>query len=329
MIDALILTKDDWANTGWRFFKCLQHIGLSAMMFKGHCHPFCYPEQGVVHPAIAKAEGETPVWRVPQLREFVESAKVVHFTSSTVIDTGADLTKKNVVINHSGYGYRANADDMNKNFNPFVDATIIQMPDLLNLGAKNEHLIYFPVDTDFIQPVYKRQSDRLIIGHFPSMVKHKGTDKIVELMEKLSYDKNLKDRFAYYGADASTTETTIWFEHLKRMSYCDVIIDVFNPEVYGKQYGEWGNTSFEAAAMGKLVITNSLRIEKYHEEYGACALNIANNIDELEHTLRHIISLNNDELQKDREITRRWVERKHSIPATAKRLWDKIYKDFY
>jgi len=304
-------------------------MGLKPMMFKGHPHPFCYPEQGVIHPSIRDASGSPPVFFAPGMADFVKNAKVVHFTSSTVIDTGVDLTKKNVVLNHSGYGYRDDPESMNRAFNPFVDAHIVQMPDLMGLGANNEHLIYFPVDTEFIQPVYRRKSDKLIIGHFPSMMKHKGTSKIVELLEKMSQDKDLAGKFAYYGSDAKTHHTMAWYQHLERLAECDVVIDVFNTEVFGKQYGEWGNTSFEAAALGKLVITNSLKIGTYYEEYGRCALNIANDIEQLEETLRRIISLSPHDLQLERESTRNWVERNHSIPATSRRLWDRIYSGFF
>jgi hypothetical protein len=333
MIDAIILTKHDWANTGWRFFKCLQYLELNAMMFKGEMHPFCYPEQGVIHPAIQEAEGGFPLWRVPELAHFVNHSRVIHFTSSSIIDTGVDLRNKNVVLQHSGNGYREGHPGMNKTFNPFVDATIIQMPDLLGLGAKNEHLIYFPVDTDFIQPVYKRQSDKLIIGHYPSMQRFKGSQEILNLIEKLEAEKDLKDRFIYRGprdpGNLDNLDIAIWTEHLKRVAHCDVIIDVFNPVVRGNQYGEWGNTSFEAAAMGKLVVTNSLRFDEYTKNYGDCELNIANNISELESVLRKLITMNPEELAQKRVKTRHWVELKHSIPATANRLWGKVYKEFF
>ena len=35
MLDVLMLTKSDWANTGWRFMKCLQLLGLKVKYFKG------------------------------------------------------------------------------------------------------------------------------------------------------------------------------------------------------------------------------------------------------------------------------------------------------
>ena len=302
------------------------------MMFKAAVHPFYYPEQAVVHPEMLNATGEGPIYTVPGMAPFVENSKVVHFTASTFIDTGVDLRKKKVVMQHGGHTYRMSADNANKIYNDFVDATVIQMPDLLGLGAKNEHLIYFPVDTDFIKPTYDRKSKKLIIGHFPSIPKYKGSEQIKQLMGRLKVS-SLKDKFIYCGPKLTESygreDLEIWLEHLQRVSYCDVIIDVFCDDVQGRQYGEWGNASFEAAAMGKIVITNSLKIDTYREEYGDCELCIANDLAELEAVLRKLIAMNDSQIFAKQINTRSWVEKKHSIPATAKRLWDKVYKEFY
>ena len=41
-IDVLLIAKNDWANTGARFWRCLLSLGLNAVMVKGEKHPFQY-----------------------------------------------------------------------------------------------------------------------------------------------------------------------------------------------------------------------------------------------------------------------------------------------
>jgi ribonuclease HI len=77
--------------------------------------------------------------------------------------------------------------------------------------------------------------------------------------------------------------------------------------------------------MGKIVVTNSLAKDLYAKEFGSCALQIANDSKALEQTLKMILSLSEKEIQDKKHESREWVEQKHSIPATAKRLWDKVY----
>ena len=100
------------------------------------------------------------IYHVPELKFFVENARVVHFRDSMLIDTGFDLTKKPVVVQHGGRSYRIAHEILNTLFNEFADAALIQMPDLLGLGAKNEHLIYYPVQTDRLKPKYNRNHEK-------------------------------------------------------------------------------------------------------------------------------------------------------------------------
>ena len=344
MIDVLMLTKNDWANTGWRFSQCLESLGLEVLFFKANTHSFFYPQQGLLHPALTKRcnessidtqgtaeKGDSLLYYVPELKTFVENARVVHFRDSTLIDTGVDLTKKKVVVQHGGRTYRVAHETINTMFNEFADAALIQMPDLLNLGANNEHLIYYPVDTKRLQPKYKRNHEKLIIGHFPTAQINKGSVMIVQTLKKMYDDMpEFKEKFAYMGPEdfiKTRDWLLVWTEHLKRVAYCDVIIETIAMEVQNRPFGEWGNQAIEAAALGKIVITNSQSTELYKKEYGPdCALNIANNENELQEQLVRILSMTDDEILKEKQRTRAWVEKYHSMEATAARLKEKIYK---
>jgi glycosyltransferase involved in cell wall biosynthesis len=336
MIDVLMLTHYDNANTGYRFSKCLELLGLKVLFYKGRTHSYNYPKQGKVHRAIAKTKkirDSASTFYIPALQPIVKEAKVIHFIASSFINTGLHLTNKKVVVQHGGSLYRQYYKRLNRIFNPIADATIIQMPDLLNLGAKNETYISFPVDTDYLKPNFKRKSNKILIGHFPSGIEVKGTRLILDAIQRLKNFPELKNRFEYVGIKDLNVKPKSggisWDSNLKRVSNCDVIIDACNLKQRGKVYGEWGNSAFEAAALGTIPITHSLKVGLYEKIYGKCPLHIANRKKDVVNRLREIILMSDKELLAEKKKLRKWIVRKHSFKATAKRLWDEIYCNFF
>ena len=328
MIDVLFITLDDNANTGWRFFKCAQMLGLKVMGFKGVYHPFLYPEQFLLHPELAKSwklrrETVVKLEGKSELQAMMEHARIIHFIASTCIFTELNLLSKPVVMQHGGRTYRSNPKQLNELFNQFCDAAIIQCPDLLNLGARNEKLIYYPVDTNFIQPSFGRAGKKLVIGHFPSQPTEKGYEAVQRVIARL---REVTDKFEFRTIRPDGGKL-IWLDALDRVNDCDLIIDVFAAKTAaGLKYGTWGNASIEAAALGKVVVTMSLYEDIYKEEYGDCALNITNTEEKLLEVLSKFIEMPHAELYKEKERTRAWVEEKHSMEATAIRLLP-IYKN--
>lgn len=326
-LQTLMMSQHDWANTGWRFFKLLQLIGVKGIIVKGELHPFDYPKQAPIHPALAN-KGSAMLIRAPGLKPLADEAEILHFYASTYVNTGVDPHSKPVIMQHGGSAYRKHHEKLNAIYNEFVDSTIIQCPDLLGLGAVNEVLIYYPVDTQLIKPRYDRLlDDRLVIGHFPSNPLVKGTENILKVIEKLKADKALSSRFKYVGTDNASKMTHIvpWEHNIDRIAKCDILIETCSPDLDGRVYGEWANAALEAAASGCIVVTNTLTPELYAKEYGDCALHIANDPEALEKKLRDLISLSDDEIQKEKEAARKWAVDKHGMIATAKRLWDKVY----
>jgi len=255
---------------------------------------------------------------------------VVHFIASTFVNTGADLRDKFVVVQHGGATFRLEPKKVNEVFNPIANATIVHTPDLLGLGAKNEVWLSFPVDTNFIQPDYSFK-EKVIIGHFPSTTKSKGTDLILKVIAKLYQENSLQKKFKYVGVTTHKKDTSrvSWLENLNRVNQCDILIDACCPKQKGKVYGEWANAALEAAALGKIVITHSLKQELYKKEFGECSLFIANNEIELENTLRKLLNLSRTELFSLKQKSREWVVKNHSMRVFAKRLWDKVYRNFF
>ena len=328
-MDVLMLTFNDWANTGWKFSKCLELLELNVVFLKGKKHKFNYPNQGRIDPRLSKARGIfPPILHAPHLRPMMEEAKVIHFIASTFVNTGADLKGKNVVVQHGGTRFRKGPGKINSLFNSFSDYSIIQCPDLLGLGAKNEILIYYPVDTNFIQPNFDFEDPKsILVGHFPSNPQNKGTSTILKVIKKLKANKKLK--FRYIGNPDTKRCSIDWIKNLDRLGKCDIIIETCNLVQNGRKFGEWGNTALEAAALGKIVVTNSLTIELYKKEYGNCTLYIANNENELENQLTKLITMDRSELKIEKERSRDWAVKNHSMEATAKRLWDKVYCNFF
>lgn len=344
-IDILMLTNWDWANTGWRYRKALETMPvgrkLDIRMYKGKPHSFNYPEQAPIHSALfdktyridnnGKPCTHPIIIPCPELRDLVERAKCIWFQAETFIDTGADLSDKHVVVTLSGATMRQEPEKVSRFFNRICAAYVAQFPTMMNLGAINDHLIYYPVDSNYILPDYKpRRPGKVTVGHFPSSPEAKGTDVINGVITKL--EKEFPDRLAYIGnreINKRRTKHLDWQDNLKRMAEVDVLIETIQLEIMGKPFGEFGNTAFEGSALGKIVITNSLNTDYYQKEYGDLALWIANDGEQLENQLRRVLSMSDEDLLRERVKIRGWVEANHSIPATGQRLWEKIYKDVF
>ena len=324
MLDVLMLTYYDFSNTGHRFARMLDSLGLGVKMLKGRAHEYNYPEQAEVFGPLAqnKPLHKFPIIaHCPELAPFVEGARVVHFTSSTFISTGVDLSDKHVVVNHGGSTYRHGTEQVRRLFNQFVDASIIQCPDLLGLGAKNEVLIYYPVDTEFLQPDFEKKGEKLVVGHFPSSPLSKGTSDIIKLMRRF------EGEIEYVGVTDAIKRQVDWLDHLERIRRCDVIIETICPVQRGRKFGEFGNQCFESAALGKAVITNNLAEDVYLQEYGEKpAIFKANCIEEAEVQLRRLIAMSDLELLEAKKRSRAWVESRHAMAVTAERLWEKVYR---
>ena len=322
MFDVLFLAYDDNANTGLRFWKCARHLGLNAAMFKGKRHDLGYPEQAPLHPSLSNGPiYSSPVTVLaPGIESMINHSRVIHLVASTYPVCGVDWSKKNVIVHHGGTVYRQNPKECNDIFNQFAKKTLIQCPDLLGLGAVNENLIYYPVDTKELRPAYHIRGENVTVGHFPSNPV-KGTAAIETTIRRLIAE-GLK--INYIGSSSRVP----WKENLERMAKCDIIIEGCNTHQNGKVYGEWGNTALEASALGCAVVTHCLSKIKYENEFGELGLVVANNTDDLALAIKNLVS-DEDYLLKVKHRCRKWAVKNHSIPATAMRLWELMWKEYF
>lgn len=298
---VLLLTSgSDWANLGYTFSRSLQTVGIDAIMLGKSPRAYGYPNRGI---------------SVGDISSHVESADIIQFMHSTYVETGIDLGDKRVFVFHGGGHYRDNPFEINRLFNPIVEKTLIQTGDLFGKGAKNEVLLSPAIDIGQIAPVFKSvNSNRLVIGHFPSSSEDKGSDIIAQAIKLVNYDKKFFGKFLYVTSESKVK----WRENIERMSYCDIYIEQM-------KLGEWGISALEAAALGKVVITNFKSEVMYLKEYGNHELVIANNINELVFSIKKILSMDQWEILNKKNKTREWVEKVHNLSATGKRLKEVIY----
>lgn len=262
--------------------------------------------------------------RWPNLKEyFQEWADYVIFGHSNLV-SDFDIKGKKVYVFHGGSKYRLDPEQTNKLFNPIVDGTIIQTPDLLNLGAKNEVWIPPPMDIDALpSPEYTRKNKtKLIVGHFfyrPER-KAKGSIAIKETIDKLP--KKIKNKFKFWFPE----EEVSWKDNIERIEKCDILIDAIQLTSRGRRYGAWGMQALEAACMGKIVLSHSY--DKYYKEvFGRCGILPINSIPQLRKTLISLSEMNSTKIMKLKKDTRRWAEKYHSFNYVGNRIKKEVFKD--
>lgn len=278
---VLLSSIKDWANVGWSFSQALKSVGVDAQAITVHPHAFRYPEQA------------TLIFTQETYIEQVEQADVIIHMHSQYIDV--DYGNKRQFVFHGGTIYRERPDEVNAYFRSKVEGVLIQTHDLLGLGAKNEHWLLPCVDTDAIQP--SDHTGGPIFAHYPRRPEVKGSELINSLMDGRAY--------VYSG------EAVSWKDNIKRMGECQVYIEELAPPY------EWGVTALEAAALGRVVITDFKGLSQYEKTYGPCPLLVANTSDEFRGVLNNLETIDIPALQV---TTREWVEKQHSYKAVGGRL---------
>jgi hypothetical protein len=111
-----------------------------------------------------------------------------------------------------------------------------------------------------------------------------------------------------------------WEENMKRMRKCDVYVERMRLERNGFQTGVWGIQAMEAAALGKIVITNDLHRKAYEKRFGPCPMIVANAPIELSKIIDDLITWPHKKIVNLQKETRRWVETVHGYKAVGKEL---------
>lgn len=316
---VLLIAVKDWANLGYELSQCLKAVGVDAICIAKAPHTTYNFDPG---PKIYKSFEE--------VHALAKKADIIIFLHSDNTTTGAekDFNKKGIVVFHGGSAYRKNPLAKNKQFynKVKVDLTLIQTVDLLGLpGSVKEKEVWLlpPINTENLKAKFNSSlsSRKRIIAHYPSRASTKGTVHIKQVMAKLKNDPALAPLFEY-----RTGGIVKYQDNLKRVSECDIYLECVMPKIENAIHGEWGMAALEAAAMGKVVVTNFFSSEKYKKEYGPHPIQVANDFEVLERQLERLILMPEvyfKELQVD---TRDWVVKYHSYKAVGERLLKIFYE---
>lgn len=288
------LSYDDYANFAMMNCLALRSVGIDCDSYAMKKHGFNYAEHSEIVPA--------DVIR----KKAIEADLIQIFHSSDYIFNMVKNMGKRIFIYHTGTVYRQNPHKYNALFKD-VERTFIDSPEFYTLGGKNVTYIATAIDTNKIQ-LRPSNNKRLVFAHYPSLPGTKGTDAIVKMMRDFPQAKFICD-----------TKKLPHDENLKRIAECDVYIELFAGKQMGKDYGSFGVTAFEAAAMGKSVVTNSLHHYVYTGTYGQTGwLHVANTEEQFKETIHRILT-NGIDPERPKKV-REWIEQYHSLESTGNYL---------
>lgn len=291
---VLNICRDDWANFAYDNAMALRSVGVDCSAYKLNPHVFKYGDE-------ANVSSEANI--VNKIKE-ADVVQIFHSDRSFL----HHCKGKRVIVYHTGTVYRQNHKMFNDIFNPVVDRSVIALGEFHNLGAKNE--IYMVGAIDETKYEFIRQRGIHLFAHYPSNEKVKGTEKILEMMSgyKLAY-----------SSDKVPVK-----EQYERMQACDIYIELFSPDQDGKKYGSWGITALEAAAMGKIVVTQNLSSKVYEDNYGECPLFLCETEDDFRKTIYKLANASETYIKYRRILSRQWIEKKHSYRASGNYILKKI-----
>src|SRR3990167_286113 len=294
----------DWANFQFYNAEALRRVGIDCVDLKLMAHHYNYPDQSKI------------VDEFEFLREAEQADVIQIFHTDTYVYNLLKHLNKRFFVYHTGSKYRAEPEPMNEVFKK-VEITFIDSPEFYELGGTNVIYIATGIDTDKLKYTSPDNSIPLF-AHYPSGEAIKGTSKIVQMLSEVDPTINFK-------FDINRKN---WEENGKRISECDIYIELFSPtqQINGqiKKYGSFGVTAFEAAALGKIVVTNSTHHEVYIKHYGDCELMIANNEKDFKNVIKQIQEMSWAQIEQKKKATRKWIEEKHSLKSTGNYL-----KKFY
>lgn len=289
---------DDWANFSHDNAKALRSVGVDCGDVKVNEHEFNYDSESVT---LSRKS-------ISDMMRAADIIQIFH-TDVTMLELAKPLNKR-IVIYYCDSRYRSNPQKYNAIFNPFVETSIIALGEFAGLGAKNEHYVVGAIDVDNIPKIGPGIKEPYKIGHYPSNPRVKGTTEILQMLNKV------KGKFKLHHSIVKVPHP----EQQKRINDCDIYIELFKPELEGKKYGSFGMTALEAAAAGKIVITQSLSNNVYEANYGYCPLIRCHSEKSFIDTVNQLLKFGVNHIGFIQEIMAEWVRENHSYEATGKRI---------
>jgi len=299
---VLFLAGVDYANVGSLYSRALNSVGIHSRVIVREQHWLGFPDQGLV------------ILDDKKRQRMINTADIIVFLHS--VYTPGNYEGKRLFVFHGGSRYRKRPVRQNKFFNPRVERCIIQTAEMLGMGAKNEVWLLPPVDTKLIKPDYSMVNPKkLIFSHFPNKTFYKGSALINPVINQIRSDGKYKKKFGYKFDKRRVS----WNDNMKRMGFCDIYIEQIG------FMGNWSMTALEAAALGKIVITNFESSALYRKEYGDHAIQVANTAGKLKDIIQQLLDLDRDRIVELKKETREWVEKYHSFEAVGKRMKEEVF----
>jgi len=293
---VLNISSNDWANYSYYNCASLNAAGIDCIGLKLHPHSFGYKEQ---HEVITPNE----------MAAIIRNGKfeiIQVFNSDWTMLNYLQGFKGKVVVYHTGTGYRNNSDKLNLKFNS-VWKSIIALSEFESLIKEKEYLSV-AVDTEKMQPEYTQVEKPYRFLHVPSHANVKGTEQIKKMFKQAKI--NIRCDVTRLDHEAS------W----QRMRNCDIYVELFKPILDERPYGSFGTTAAEAAALGKIVVTQNLNAGLYENTYGDCPLILAKDEHDFVKKINWLNGLPEKKIIDLQKKHREWAVNKHSFYATGQRL---------
>lgn len=288
------INLSDYSNLGHRMAEAITQQGVQCDNYVLKPHAFGYRGERLV--------------RREELKEITGKYDVVQIMHSNYeLLHDIDLSRK-ITVWHTGTPYRRQPEIMNGIFNPVVKKSFYDSCEFETLGMKNPVYALGCIDVSRFNFQYTK-GRQFIFGHFPSNHANKGTKEINEVMHELNG--------ITYHHDIHPTN---YEANLCRIRNCDVYIEMLAMEQNGRQYGSFGLTALEAAAMGKVVITNLSNYKIYEETYGNPCLVLCDTQEELKEEVLRLNEFSTGELRGLQLEAFAWVKRHHDYEPSGKRL---------
>lgn len=290
--------SNDWSNFAYNFSEALKSVGVDSYSYCLASHPFGYEKQ-------------SEVVKIDQLKELTKDADfiVVHHSCSELLP---HISDKKVIHYAAGTKYRQGYQQLNEEFKNAV-FTFIALPEFQVYAPKGFHYVVGAIDCDYLKESNLGfgwiTTENTFFAHYPSNHDVKGTRLIVSAMNEIGVKYKV------------STERASWAEQIGRLMMCDVYIEMLAPEQGGKPYGSFGITALEAAALGKVVITQNVNSnDLYYNTYGGTPLELVKDYEGLKRKIELYAEMERDHIKGMQALTRNWVVKNHSYQATGKRV---------
>lgn len=288
------VSHSDYANYSYLNAKAMRSVGLDADAFILKKHPFGYPKQANI----------VTLERIDRECRNADVIVVMHScgTMETIVNKYAG--KKPIVVFHTGTRYRQNKEKYDNLWKNIATKVVMVLGEFCD---ETSEFMSMTVDDTELLPDYTNHGN--LFGHFPSNPDVKGTATILKVFR----DK---------GYPISYSTKQLPYERNKlRINGCDIYIELFAPEQKGKVYGSFGTTALEAAAMGKVVITQNLHTDLYWKHYMPCdGPAFVHTYDDLVSAIDEAYNMSESELLECKQHNRLWVENNHGLIASGNRM---------